>query len=108
MAIKAKALTNFIAEFMYDVALDPETEAPEEQNQGDDLARWKLFIDGSSNQHGYGVGLVLQMPSREQMVYTICIEFKATNNEAEYQALLADLRVAAELEVQSLDVYSDS
>ena len=42
------------------------------------------------------------------MEYAIRIKFKATNNEAEYEALLTDLRVIPKLEVESLDVYSDS
>ena len=35
-------------------------------------------------------------------------QFKATNNEAEYESLLAGLRVATELGVDSPDVFSDS
>ena len=42
------------------------------------------------------------------MVYAIQIRFKATNNEAEYEALLTGLRVATELGVESLDAYNDS
>ncbi|XP_057468138.1 uncharacterized protein LOC130757391 [Actinidia eriantha] len=108
MAIKAQALANFIDEFTYSVAPNPKMEAPEQQNQDVDLARWKLFVNGSSNQHGCGVGLVLQTPSIEHMKYAIRIGFKATNNETEYEALLASLRVTTELKVEYLDVYSDS
>ena len=42
------------------------------------------------------------------MEYAISIGFKATNNEAEYEALLDELRVATKLGVKSLDTYSDS
>ena len=42
------------------------------------------------------------------MEYAIHMGFKATNNEAEYEALLAELRVATKLEVDSLDAFSDS
>ena len=42
------------------------------------------------------------------MEYVIRIGFNDTNNEAEYEALLIELRIAIELGVQSLDVYSDS
>ena len=42
------------------------------------------------------------------MKYSICIGFKVTNNEAEYEALLTRLRVATELEVKSLNVFNDS
>ena len=37
------------------VLMDVETR----QNPDEDLAKWKLFVDGSSNQHGYGARLVL-------------------------------------------------
>ena len=83
-------------------------ETPEKHGQKDDLARWKLVVDGSSNPHNCGVGLVLQTPSGEQMEYSICIRFKSTNNEVEYKALLVGLRVASELGVESLDAFSDS
>ena len=42
------------------------------------------------------------------MEYAIRIGFKATTNEAEYEALLASLRVTTELKVESLDGYNDS
>ncbi|GFZ06618.1 hypothetical protein Acr_18g0007880 [Actinidia rufa] len=86
MAIKAQALADFISKFTYDATSYPEVEGPKEQDQGDGLARWKLFEDGLSNQHGCGAGLVLQNPSGEQMEYAISIGFKATNNEAKYKA----------------------
>ena len=67
MAIKAQALADFIIEFIYNLALElevipSEVKTPGEQHPNDDLAKWKLFIDGSSNQHSYGVGFVLQTP----------------------------------------------
>ena len=46
-----------------------------------------------------GTGLVLQTPSGQQMEYSIRIGFKATNNKAEYEALLVELRVATRLGV---------
>lgn len=60
------------------------------------------------NQHGYGAGLVFQIPSGEQMEYAIRMGLKATNNEAEYETLLVELRIATELGVESLDTFSDS
>ena len=41
------------------------------------------------------------------MEYTIRIGFKVSINEAKCGALLADLRVAIELEMELLDAYSD-
>ena len=57
-------MVDFVVEFTYDITPEPEknipeVETPKQPNSDKDLARWKLFIDGSSNQHGCGVGLVL-------------------------------------------------
>ena len=101
MAIKTQALTDFIAEFTHNVTSERKVGTSEEQDQDEDLTRWKLFIDGSSNQHGCGMGLILQTISGEQMEYTIRIGFKATTNKAEYEALLAGLRIATKLGVES-------
>ena len=65
-------------------------------------------MDGSSNRHSCGAGLVLQTSSGEQMEYAIRIEFKATNNDAEYEALLNELWIASELRVESLHTFNDS
>ncbi|GFZ06814.1 hypothetical protein Acr_18g0009840 [Actinidia rufa] len=93
IAIKAQALADFIVESTHEGTPQPETvpemEISEEPTPEKNLAHWILFVDGSSNQHGRGAGLVIQTPSGEQMEYAIRIGFKATNNEAEYEALLA-------------------
>ncbi|GFZ11678.1 hypothetical protein Acr_23g0000630 [Actinidia rufa] len=98
----APRLLDFIVEFTYSEEDDtpiPDVELAKggetKENIGD-TARWKLFEDSSSNQHGYGVGLILRTPSSEQKEYAIHIEFKATNNEAEYETLPSELRVAIE------------
>ncbi|GFZ14654.1 hypothetical protein Acr_24g0008440 [Actinidia rufa] len=84
-AIKAQALADFIVESTHEDTPQPETAPPEagipkEPTSEKDLAHSILFVDGSSNQHG-------------------C---------AEYETLLAGLRVATELGAQSLEVFSDS
>ncbi|GFS36358.1 hypothetical protein Acr_00g0045530 [Actinidia rufa] len=112
MAIKAQALVDFVVESTHESIPEPEATPPEmettKEQSSDDLARWMLFVDESSNQHGCGTRLVLQTLSGDQMEYAIRIGLKTTNNKAEYEALLADLRVATELRVDSLDVFSDS
>ncbi|GFY92627.1 arginase [Actinidia rufa] len=109
----AQALVDFIVESTHEDTLQPEIAPPEagilkEPTSEKDLAHWILFVDGSSNQYGCGAGLVIQAPSGEQMEYAIRMGFKVTNNEAEYEALIAGLRVATELGAQSLEVFSDS
>ncbi|GFY91594.1 hypothetical protein Acr_07g0017900 [Actinidia rufa] len=64
IAIKAQALADFIVEFTYETQPEtaPEAEIPKEPTPEKDPARWTLYVDGSSNQHGCGAGLVLQTP----------------------------------------------
>ncbi|GFZ06995.1 hypothetical protein Acr_18g0011650 [Actinidia rufa] len=71
-AIKAQALSDFIVESTHEDIPQPETtplEAgiPKEPTSEQNLAHWILYVDGSSNQHGCGAGLVLRAPSGEQM-----------------------------------------
>ena len=49
---------------------------------------WELYIDGAANQRGSGVGLVLVSPEKITIEKSLRLSFSATNNEAEYEALL--------------------
>lgn len=69
---------------------------------------WVLYVDGSSNQMGSGAGLVLTTPQKVEFEYALHFNFKASNNEAEYEALIAGLRIARELGAKQIRVYSDS
>ena len=99
-AIKGQALADFIAEFTF-----PSEEDRDGQNEP---PKWKLFVDGSSNENGSGAGLMLVSPENHRISSALRFAFKASNNEAEYEALLAGLRLARELQVDSLIICSDS
>ena len=49
---------------------------------------WELYVDGAANQRGSGVGLVLVSPERITIEKSLRLNFSATDNEAEYEALL--------------------
>ncbi|GKA31714.1 reverse transcriptase domain-containing protein [Tanacetum coccineum] len=69
---------------------------------------WKLFTDGASSADVLGAGLMVVSPERMEYTYTLRFEFETTNNEAEYEALLAGLRIAKELEIRELIIFVDS
>ncbi|KAI5348612.1 hypothetical protein L3X38_001499 [Prunus dulcis] len=69
---------------------------------------WTLFVDGSSNAQGCGAGLVLVSPDKVALEYAIRFKFQASNNEAEYEALLAGLRLAKEMNAKKIQIFSDS
>ena len=49
---------------------------------------WKAYVDGAANQRGSGVGLVLISLEGITIEKSLRLGFSATNNEAEYEALL--------------------
>ncbi|XP_074299868.1 uncharacterized protein LOC141631042 [Silene latifolia] len=106
-AIKSQALADFVSDFC------PATRGEAEEGMltimgSQDREIWTLYIDGASNARGTGVGLVLRSPKGDMIVQAVRCEFKATNNEAEYEALILGMHMASELKVRNLRVYSDS
>ncbi|GKB30739.1 reverse transcriptase domain-containing protein [Tanacetum coccineum] len=69
--------------------------------------RVELYIDGASSSDGSGVGLMLINPRGKKYTYALGFEFKTTNNEAEYEALLAGLQIAQGMEIESLVIFTD-
>nr|GEW85211.1 reverse transcriptase domain-containing protein [Tanacetum cinerariifolium] len=67
-----------------------------------------LFTDGSSCTDGSGAGLILTNPEGMKFTYALRFRFNATNNEAEYEALIAGLRIAKQMGVKNLQVNVDS
>lgn len=60
----------------------------------DQQAIWTAYVDGSWCAEGTGAGAVIEMPDGARTRFTARLEFKATNNIAEYEALLLGLRKA--------------
>jgi ribonuclease HI len=63
-----------------------------------------MYFDGSLMKTGAGAGLLFISPLGIHMRYAIRIHFPASNNVAEYEALVMGLRIAVELGVRHLDV----
>ena len=58
---------------------------------------WELYVDGAANQQGSGVGLVLVSPERITIEKSLRLNFSATNNEAEYEALLMGMMMVQKM-----------
>ncbi|KAK3039312.1 hypothetical protein RJ639_026696 [Escallonia herrerae] len=67
-----------------------------------------LYVDGSSAIGSSGAGIILISPEGFVVEYALRFGFQASNNEVEYEALLAGIRLAHALKVDSLSVNSDS
>lgn len=55
------------------------------------LKLWQIYVDGSSNHEAEEVGLVIEILEEEHIEFEIKLEYSPTNNEAEYEALIAGL-----------------
>ena len=68
----------------------------------------KLSVDGAANAQGSGAGLILTSPYGIGTEYALRFGFQASNNEAEYEAVIAGLNLAHFMEADQLEVSSDS
>ena len=100
-AIKGQVLADFVMEFTT-------AELAEDTRATPDLPIWKLFVNGAANAQGSGVGLILTSPQGIDIEYALRFGFQASNNEAEYEIVIARLNLAHSMEVDQLEVCSDS
>ncbi|GJY68356.1 reverse transcriptase domain-containing protein [Tanacetum coccineum] len=100
-SVKGQILADFLVEKPDENPPDtPVVEAPQEP--------WTLFTDGSSCVDGSGAGLILTSPEGVEFTYALRFQFTASNNEAEYEALIASLQIAAQMGVRNVHVSVDS
>ena len=64
-------------------------ELPESKTRSESLDWWTLNVDGVFRKTGAGIGLQLKSPSRDNIKQAIRLGFSASNNESEYEAILA-------------------
>ncbi|KAM2268550.1 hypothetical protein ACFX1S_046664 [Malus domestica] len=113
LAENGQAVADFIADFTYpiDIVFTPKkvVSLPSRAQKIEPTApAWSLYVDGSSNQQDCEAGLVFTTSDKVAMEYALHFKFKASNNEAEYEALLAGLQLAKHLGVKRIDIFSDS
>nr|GEX47288.1 reverse transcriptase domain-containing protein [Tanacetum cinerariifolium] len=100
-SVKGQILADFLIEMLGDASqTGPATVTQEEQ--------WTLFTDGSSCVDGPGAGLILTNPEGVEFTYALKFQFATSNNEAEYEALVAGLRITTQMGVKNVQVNVDS
>nr|GEV17271.1 reverse transcriptase domain-containing protein [Tanacetum cinerariifolium] len=100
-SIKGQILTDFL------------NETPSNASQGASVGEtqeepWTLFTNGSSCVDRSGAGLILTNPDGVEFTYALRFQFAASNNEAEYEALIAGLRIATQMGVKNIQANVDS
>ncbi|KAK8918566.1 hypothetical protein KSP39_PZI021170 [Platanthera zijinensis] len=99
VAIKAQAVADFLADFSAEVEVDVGASRP---------VSWKMFVDGASGRYSVGAGVVLVSPRGTRIEQAVEILFPVTNNQAEYEAMMAGLRLAKELSIKDIQTFTDS
>ncbi|XP_074351895.1 uncharacterized protein LOC141691046 [Apium graveolens] len=69
---------------------------------------WSLFVDGASNGDGAGARIELISPEAHKIRCATHLAFHTTNNDAEYEALINGLKLALEMKVENLNMFSES
>ena len=91
--IRSRALAEFIAEW----TATPDEEIQETTLPGRETgSEWIMYFDGALSLQGAGAGMLLVAPTGEHLKYVIQMHFckeMSTNNTAEYEGLLACLRI---------------
>ena len=112
-SIKGQVLADLVAKFT-----EPEIEESLQVGNMDEklvgtisqgrLPTWDVYVDGASNQKGSGVGLVLMSPEKVVIEKALRLNFSATNNEAEYEAMLIGMAMVQRMGGKSTKLFSDS
>ena len=69
---------------------------------------WRVFVDGASSAMGAGAGIVIVTPEGIRLEHSFILRFRASNNEAEYETLLAGLKTVLGMGAQNVKAYSNS
>ena len=99
--MKGQILEDFIIEFTLAQTIEATQLVP-------DLPIWKLSVDGAANAEGSGAGLILTSPDGIDTEYALRFGFQASNNEAEYEAIISRLNFTHFMEADQLEVSSNS
>ncbi|XP_019236178.1 PREDICTED: uncharacterized protein LOC109216473 [Nicotiana attenuata] len=90
-AIKLQVLADFLSDFTAKIVSEAERGTAITSTKVHD--QWALYTDGASNASGFGPGLVLEVPTGEMVFQSVQCP-NMTNNEYEYETVIAGLKLA--------------
>ena len=93
---KGQVLPDFVAEI------------PQPDTCPDEKGWWTFCVDGAFRQSGASIGLQLTSLIGERIEQAVRLGFSASNNESEYEAMIAGFELALVVGADSLLIRSDS
>ncbi|CAJ2634768.1 unnamed protein product [Trifolium pratense] len=95
-ALKSQVLADFVAEMTSPSSTTSEAD------------KWTIFVDGASSATGAGAGIILENENGIIIEVSLALSFPTSNNQAEYEAFLAGLRLAEDMEAKVIKIFTDS
>ncbi|KAG4907126.1 Hypothetical protein glysoja_046901 [Glycine soja] len=92
--MKTQFMANFLKEFVGNEITTPNW--------------WTLYVDDASNIKGNRARIILEGPDNITLKQALKLNFRASNNQAEYEALVAGLKLEREVRAKRLQCYTDS
>ena len=87
---------------------DGKEDFPDEAILDVELRTWKMYFDGAINQYGNRIGILLITSKGSHIPLAIKLNFKATNDMAEYEVCIAGMETLRELRVKEAEFFGDS
>ena len=69
---------------------------------------WRMNFDGAYSRVGKEVGIFITSPKGKVFNFAFRLEFEATNNVAEYEALLLGIEIPKDMGIKLLSIKGDS
>ncbi|XP_059658641.1 uncharacterized protein LOC132304963 [Cornus florida] len=105
-SVKGRVLADFLADHP-STDIDPWV-YDELESSAIFLTPWILMFDGSSTADGAGAGIVIISPAGRKASFSFFLDFKCSNNQAEYEALIIGLEILIEMAVRDVKILRDS
>ena len=106
--IKGRAVVEFLALNAVEGEEQLNLEFPDENLALIECCEWKLYFNGAVNNKGAGLGVILVTPEGKTIPMAKKLDFKVTNNMAEYEACIYGVEAALAAGAKDLLVYRDS
>ena len=112
-SVKGQVLADLVVEFTEPEADELLADRNKDEKLVDTISQyclptWEVHVDGASNQKGAGVGLVLTSSEKVIVEKSLRLDFPATINEVEYEALLEGMAMVQRMGGKSIKLFSDS
>lgn len=69
------------------------------------MERWLVHVDRSTMVNSCGIGIVFTSPEGNELEFAVCVEFRTSNYEAEYEAIIRGLKIALKLGAKKIVIY---